>query len=57
MNTIYIIIEQNSYDGYDIVGDHFYTSEKHAIEVCKDLNRKSGSKKDYFHVVPLEQAP
>mgnify|MGYP000960419808 CR=1 FL=1 len=55
MNTIYIIIEENSYDGYDIVGDESYTTKEQADKVCEELNKKANTRRNYFAVWDLQQ--
>ncbi|WP_298845623.1 hypothetical protein [uncultured Clostridium sp.] len=50
MNRIYIILEDNGYDGLKDPDDHYYTSEEEAEKECKKLNGKYNSKRDYYHV-------
>lgn len=49
MNTIYIIIHDNGYDGYHAPGDYFYLAEQEAQKDCDELNRvHCGADKKYW---------
>lgn len=53
METIYIIVEANAYDGYNAPRDEFYLTEAEAITEAKRLNKEAGHRKDYFDVFEL----
>lgn len=50
---IYVILENNGYDAYEIVGDIYYTTEQAADEACRQFNQSTGSKRDWFYVEEL----
>ena len=55
METIYVIIEANGYDGFNPPhGDNFYTSQELAQKDCDQLNKSQNSKRDYFDVWDLK---
>lgn len=50
MNTIYIIIEENGYDGFECPhNDEFYLTEQEAEADCESLNKAMhGDDKKYY---------
>lgn len=49
METVYIIVQANSYDGFESPRDHFYLTEEEAQKDCDELNRfHYGNNKKYW---------
>lgn len=54
MNTIYIIIEENGDDGFELpYNEQFYLTEEEAKKDCDSLNKDRGNRRDYFDVHEL----
>jgi len=59
MEKIFVIIECNAYDAFELPYEEvFYLSEAEAKKDCEILNKKTGSKRDYFdvHELTLKQS-
>lgn len=56
--SIYIIVEANSYDGFEHPEDYYYPSESEAQKECDRLNKLNRG--DYFQVhemIPIAAKP